>query len=233
MEARSEPVNPEELKSARRARGWSQAEASRRLGVSQPYYSQIETGARPVTTRLSRELARRLRLPASPLPLPPLSADFSPLPPQTLASGLARLGHPGFSHEPRSRNPRNPALLIAGALAHSELEPRLVSALPWVLARCQPLDWDWLCAQCRLSNLQNRLGFLLSLAEPLAQPDVQPALLAARLVLENSRLAREATLCRDSMPAAEREWVRRNRSSSARHWRLLTSLHPGEIDSRE
>ncbi|MBE7540737.1 MAG: helix-turn-helix domain-containing protein [Bryobacteraceae bacterium] len=233
MEARSEPVNPEELKSARRARGWSQAEASRRLGVSQPYYSQIETGARPVTARISQQLARRLRLPPSSLPLPPLSADLLPLSPQMLASGLARLGHPGFSHEPRSRNPRNPALLIAGALAHSDLEPRLVSALPWVLARCQPLDWDWLSAQCRLSNLQNRLGFLLALAEPLALPEAKPSLRAARLVLENSRLAREGTLCRDSMPAAERQWLRRNRSSSARHWRLLTSLHSGEIASRE
>jgi hypothetical protein len=42
--------------------------------------------------------------------------------------------------------------------------------------------------------------------------------------LESSRLAREDTLCRESMLAAERRWLRSNRSPLAQHWNLLTGL---------
>jgi hypothetical protein len=42
--------------------------------------------------------------------------------------------------------------------------------------------------------------------------------------LEEARLAREGTLCRDSMPARERAWLRTNRPEAAVHWSLLTSL---------
>jgi hypothetical protein len=42
--------------------------------------------------------------------------------------------------------------------------------------------------------------------------------------LERSRLAREDTLGRESMPAAERRWLAENRSAAARHWNMLTSL---------
>ena len=42
--------------------------------------------------------------------------------------------------------------------------------------------------------------------------------------LEHSRLAREDTLCRESMPPAERRWLAINRSPLARHWNLLTGL---------
>ena len=42
--------------------------------------------------------------------------------------------------------------------------------------------------------------------------------------LEESRLAREGTLCRDSMPERERNWLRANRPEVAAHWSLLTSL---------
>jgi hypothetical protein len=42
--------------------------------------------------------------------------------------------------------------------------------------------------------------------------------------LEEARLAREGTLCRDSMPEAERTWLRSNRPEAAAHWSLLTGL---------
>jgi hypothetical protein len=38
------------------------------------------------------------------------------------------------------------------------------------------------------------------------------------------RLAREDTLCRESMPMAERRWLRAHRSALAQHWNLLTGL---------
>jgi hypothetical protein len=43
-------------------------------------------------------------------------------------------------------------------------------------------------------------------------------------VLEASRLAREGTLCRESMTDPEGEWLRRARPPEAEHWNLLTSL---------
>jgi hypothetical protein len=47
---------------------------------------------------------------------------------------------------------------------------------------------------------------------------------AVEVKLERSRLAREDTLCRESMPDAERRWLTSNRSPLARHWNLLTGL---------
>jgi transcriptional regulator with XRE-family HTH domain len=41
-----------DLKAARLNTGWSQQEATARLGVSQPYYSQMERGSRPLPARL-------------------------------------------------------------------------------------------------------------------------------------------------------------------------------------
>jgi hypothetical protein len=47
--------------------------------------------------------------------------------------------------------------------------------------------------------------------------------------LERSRLAREETLCHDSLTQAERRWLRSNRSEEARHWNLLTDLSPEHL----
>jgi hypothetical protein len=43
-------------------------------------------------------------------------------------------------------------------------------------------------------------------------------------VLDRARLAREDTLCQDSLSDAERRWLRRARPPDARHWNLLTDL---------
>jgi len=47
--------------------------------------------------------------------------------------------------------------------------------------------------------------------------------------LEAARLAREGTLCRDSMPEAERAWLRGNRPEAAAHWSLLTGLSAEQL----
>ena len=44
------------------------------------------------------------------------------------------------------------------------------------------------------------------------------------LSLEGARLAAETTLSRETMPQAEREWLRVNRTPLARHWNVLASL---------
>jgi len=47
--------------------------------------------------------------------------------------------------------------------------------------------------------------------------------------LEQARLAGEGTLCRDSMPAAERNWLRKHRPPAAALWRVLTGLDAAQL----
>jgi len=55
--------------------------------------------------------------------------------------------------------------------------------------------------------------------------------LAARVAkLEPSRLAKEDTLCKESMTRAERAWLRKHRPESAEHWNLLTDLTVEQLD---
>ena len=214
---------------ARLAGRWTQAVAASRLGVSQPYYSQLENGSRPVSGDLALAAIREFRLSPVALALPGLDPRLTPLDPRELAAQLALFAYPGFTHMKKASNPMNPAFLVAAALAHADLDTRLVEALPWVLSTLHDLDWDWLCAQCRLGNQQNRLGYLVSLGMKLAKPVAQADLAIALSGLERSRLAVEGTLCRESMSAAERTWARKNRPADAAHWKLLTTLTADQL----
>lgn len=123
----------------------------------------------------------------------------------------------------------NPAEVVLHAVVKPDLETRLVEALPWVLSRYTDLNWDWLRDRAKLNNAQNRLGYLVHLAGQTAcalpaQEHVVPVLSGWENELEEARLAREGTLCRDSMPKAERAWLRTNRPEAAVHWNLLTGL---------
>jgi len=116
---------------------------------------------------------------------------------------------------------------VVGRLAHADLDVRLVEAFPWVLAKFGDLDVEWLAAQWRLLNLQNRLGYLATLAD---EGEARTPHWARMLTeLEASRLAGEDTLCRDSMAKAERDWVRKNRTAAAEHWGLLTTLRREQL----
>ena len=88
----------QDLKAARLNTGWSQREVAARLGVSQPYYSQMERGFRLLPARQVSRAIRKLHLPPTALPLPPLATQFAPVAPHELASALARLGYEGFAH---------------------------------------------------------------------------------------------------------------------------------------
>ncbi|MFN7932332.1 MAG: helix-turn-helix transcriptional regulator [Bryobacteraceae bacterium] len=209
------------LRAARRKAGLSQHSAAARLGVSQAYYSQLESGARALVEKLAARAVARLDASPSVLPLPELSATWRSLSADRLTSALAALGYPPFEHLRRSSKLVNPAMVVVGVLAHSNLDVRLVEALPWVLSQFSDLDASWLAAQSRLLNVQNRLGYVVALAD---EGTGTPRLTQLLSDLESSRLAGEGTLCRDSMPRAEREWVRKNRPAAAEHWRLLTTL---------
>ena len=109
----------------------------------------------------------------------------------------------------------------------------MAEALPWVLEQFPDLEWNWLLNHSKRRNLQNRLGFLVSVARRLAERRLKTA--AARKLrrveeeLEGARLVAETTLGRDSMPTAEREWLRHHRSAEARHWNVLAGMEPQEL----
>jgi transcriptional regulator with XRE-family HTH domain len=214
-------------KTGRENAGLTQVVAARSLKVSQPYLSQLETGLRAAGADLARKAARLYELPPTALPLPePL--DVREVPPDELQRKLASLGYPGFEHV-RSKAVSNPAEVVLNALMKRDLDTRLVEALPWVLSTYTGLNWEWLRDRAKLNNAQNRLGYLVHLAEQTARalPGRQAAVQVLsrwETDLEEARLAREGTLCRDTMPEPERTWLRSNRPEAAVHWSLLTGL---------
>ena len=220
-----------ELRRGRLRAGLTQAEAASRLGLSQPYVSQLECGRRRLTAKVAHAMKRLYGLPPTSLPLPaepPGRGAGERLPAQ-----LSALGYPAYAHV-RASPPLNPAVVLLEALSEDDLDARVTEALPWVLMRYPGLNWDWLTSHVKLRNLQNRLGFLGTLARELAErrPDGSEA--AKRLSdverdLERSRLAAETTLSRESMPAAERAWLRANRPANAEWWNVLTSLTPQDL----
>jgi len=144
-----------------------------------------------------------------------------------LARNVAGLGYPGLAHlRSRKWTPRNPGEVVLLALAQDDLEPRLVEALPWVLLRYASADWTWVVREAKVRDLQNRLGFVVTLGRQLAERagDENKArpLRYLEAQLDRSRLAREDTLCRASVPSAERRWLLEHRPDEAKHWNLLT-----------
>jgi transcriptional regulator with XRE-family HTH domain len=213
------------LKSVRLSARWTQQQAARRLGLTQAYLSMVERGRRPVSSGLAVEARGVFHLPPTVLPLEPPGARAWTE--DEFKSQLGALGYPGFGY--LRRKPRcNPAQLLFEALDQADLDARVVEALPWLASTFAEMDWDWLARNAKLSDRQNRLGFVVALAAELAQKAGKTAH-AARLVhyralLDRSRLAREDTLCHESMTQAERRWLRKNRPAQARRWHLLTDL---------
>lgn len=222
-----ETVLSDQLRLGREGTGLTQVEAATRLGLSQPYLSQLERGQRAVTSSLARAAAKLYRLPPTALPVP-TEPPKRGAERDKLARQLAALGYPGYSHL-RPGPPVNPALVVLEALSEDNLDARVTEALPWVLVQYPELDWDWLVSHAKLRNLQNRLGFLVEVAGELAEGRPDRSAAAARLKeveleLERARLAAETTLGREAMPPAERAWLRENRPPHARRWNVLASL---------
>jgi len=128
----------------------------------------------------------------------------------------------------------NPVELLMEALDSDNLDSRVTEALAWLPLAYPHLNWDWLTANAKLRDRQNRLGFVVELARQAAARDGSSLLeeeLATRVAkLEPSRLAKEDTLCRESMTFAERAWLREHRPKSAEHWHLLTDLTVEQLD---
>lgn len=215
----------EALKTGREQASLTQQEAASRLGLTQAYLSMLERGRRPVTAELAAQATRVFHLPPTALPLevdPPPTLDES-----EFKSELGALGYPGFSYL-RGKSHYNPARLLFLALDQNELDRRVVEALPWLVYTYPEMDWEWLTRNAKLNDRQNRLGFVVALAEEFAEKTADESrkmgLSRQLAVVERSRLAREDTLSNDSMTQAERKWLRQNRPPKARHWNLLTDL---------
>jgi transcriptional regulator with XRE-family HTH domain len=219
------------LRAGRLARRWTQKQAARRLGVSQPYLAMLEGGQRRLTPAVVRKAMGVLRLPATVLPLPPRLE-----PPQadsaSFANQVAALGYPGFAYLRSRGTKRNPAEVLLAALAQDDLEARVFEALPWLLLQYWDMDSAWLVEQAKRLDLQNRLGYVVGLARHLSER-TEPhdnqrtrSLAALEAALEPSRLAREDTLCRKPATGVERTWLMENRPADAKHWNLLTDWRP-------
>jgi transcriptional regulator with XRE-family HTH domain len=217
-----------QIKAARKSKGWTQRQAARKLGMTQAYLSMLENGRRRFSPSAANRLAKKLDLPPTALPLSAPS-PWSSSPSDLLSRDLAALGYPGFSYlnaGPTVR--RNPALVLFDALNQPDLDMRVVEGLPWLACTFAELDWSWLISNAKLHDRQNRLGFTVSLARELAirgnRTEPAATLAAAEDLLRASLLAREDTLCHDSVTQAEREWLRLHRSAQARDWNILSDL---------
>jgi transcriptional regulator with XRE-family HTH domain len=212
------------LRASRQEKGWTQQETAQKLSLSQPYLSLLEQGRRPMTKRLLAKLQRHFEVPATALPAEVPKPDVDP---QHLAEALGGLGYPGFAYLKRGTR-WHPAQVLLSGLRQSNLEARLAEALPWVILHYPTLNWNWLVARAKLYDVQNRLGFILTLARELAERANDAAtanrLHAVEQQLERARLAREDTLGREAMTTAERRWLHDQRSPAAEHWNLLTDL---------
>jgi len=216
-----------QVKTAREHLGWTQKQAARHWKMSQPYLSLVEHGKRPVPARLARVLARDQPQMATGLPvqLPEAEpADFPRL--------LGSLGYPGFAYLSDPNALANPATVLLAGLQQKHVPARVTEALPWLLVTFADLDWDWLIDHAKLANVQNRLGFLVTLARELAEkrgdPGAMNRLLAVERRLEDARLAKEDTLGR-TLTEAERRYLRDERPPAAAHWNLLTRLRADDL----
>jgi transcriptional regulator with XRE-family HTH domain len=219
------------LKVARLKKGWNQTQAARRLRVTQAYLNMLERGKRRLTPGLIRRFALAYGLSPETLPVPEefraARADN-----QDLAESLSKLGYPGFAYLRTRAAQKNPSEVLLTALAQDRLEGRVAEALPWVILQYwqSASGSPWLVEQARKLNLQNRLGFVVSLARQIAErdPDRQDHRTIALRELESklgeSRLAKEDAFYRPPRTEGEKEWLKQNRSADAAHWNLLTDM---------
>lgn len=216
-------MNLDCLKQARFRQRQTQQQVAARLGVTQAYYSMLESGARTPSAELARKLMREYHV--SPVVLPVSETTTLNPTPSFLARELAALDYPGFAHLRRGSKKVNPAQFLLLALKQNNLEARVAEGLPWLVFRYPDMDFNWLTAQARMNNLQNRLGFTVTLAKMASH---NADLEAPEQVLTESKLAKEDTFCRE-LNEPERRWLRENRSEEARQWNLLSDLRPDQL----
>lgn len=154
-----------------------------------------------------------------------------------IAEALGSLGCPGFAQlaldfgvEELQPAP-DPAVVLIAAVACENLAPHVLNAVPWLVLEFPHIDWAWAVAESRRRNVQNRLGFIVTLAQHrLAREngdaDLLTRLAAVEELLFQFRAEKEDTLCQDALPESGRRYLRANRPREAAQWNLLTDLTP-------
>jgi len=194
----------------------------------------MEGGKRRVPDRVKRRAVALFRLPPTRLPLSVPRALDRTATDGDLEQGLARLGYPGLAYRKKPGRSRNPGELLLMALAVDDLDARLAEALPWLLLKFDGYDTEDLVARAKGGDLQNRLGFSVSLARRVAESNPmyrhrRDELEQLERALERSRLAREDTFGRKETSDRMRVWLRENRSPDAEHWNLMSDLRPEHL----
>src|SRR5215468_6201573 len=150
----------QQLREARKLKGWNQQQAAQRLGVSQTYLSLLEKGKRRAPEKLAVKVVRVYGLSEALLPVTS-AADQSPVADEgKLASELAALGYPGLSHLKSVGKKKNPAELLLSALGNDNLDSRLVEALPWVVLKFPNLNWHCSPRRPSYATCKTDLGML-------------------------------------------------------------------------
>jgi len=189
-----------------------------------------------MTRTLKSKAVRSLDLRPTELPSSVSSYKITKVSDDQLTADLAALGYKGFSHWKPSRR-KNPADVLLSALNAADRDARLMEALPWLVLAFPDMNWNDVVRVAKMHDLQNRLGFIVSVARALAEQrhdETTAEQLARREAdLEPSMLAREDTLCHDSMTNAERRWLADNRPANAKHWRVLAGLRPEHLNQHD
>jgi transcriptional regulator with XRE-family HTH domain len=228
-------MKPQELKRARLRKAWTQTEAAARLGMTQAYLNFLENGKRRLTPKLVRRAVSVYGL--SPKVLP-VADPFMPAKTddQRLTEMVAQLGYPGFLYLRAQSVMKNPSEVLLTALAQKRLDGRVAEALPWVAmeyAESGAKPDLWLVENARKFSLQNRLGFVVTLAKRVAESrgDGPKAEMLSQLekLLDDSRLVKEDAFYRPPHTESEREWLKENRTEDAKHWNLLTDMRTEQL----
>jgi transcriptional regulator with XRE-family HTH domain len=223
-------MNTLDLRAVRRSLGWTQKQAAEHLCVSQALVSMVESRQRALTTAMLERLASYYHVDPSYLPLrKPVTMTRS-----DYAREMVNLGYPGFAHrkDNKEKPSWNPAQLAVMALSANTLDRRVAEAFPWLVLRYWDADWNWALQQLKVQDLQNRLGFVVTLARELADEKGLGSLENLQQFesqVERSRLVRQDTFCNERMTQAERKWLQTQASPQARHWNLLCDLRPEHL----
>lgn len=216
-----------QLKQFRKQKRWSQKVTAKHLKLTQGYLSLLEKGTRPLTEDLTDRAVRVFELPAANLPVKNDLARLLTTSDDNLTRELAAMGYSGFSHVKPSRL-KNPAEVLVAALGSGKLDARVVEALPWLVSQVPEMSWSKVVSAAKVKDLQNRLGFITSLARAAAEKRGEKKkadqLKRREDALAGSRLFKEDTLCADSLTETEERWVRQNRTAEAEFWRVLSDL---------
>jgi len=216
------------LRAVRKSLGWTQQRAAERLGVSQALVSMVENGERSLTPEMLDRLGAYYDVDPRNLPL----REEAAMTDSALAQELANLGYPGFAHRRKGKASWNPAELLVMALSTEALDRRVAEALPWLVMRFAEMEWNWVVNRAKVLDLQNRLGFAVTLARELAETQnlgSPQRLQQLENQVERSRLVRQGTYCNERMTQAERRWLQTNASPQAQHWNLLSDLRPEDL----